>query len=113
MTTHATDAHALGTLQERLRHARELGEVQPAEMDRLAGFGWRGHYALIEAGVHKSPTGATLAKIAAALGVSTDWLLSGSGRAPAKSAIERAVRNARARAEARRAKAKAPPPEAA
>ena len=110
MGPNQTETSAPSTLQARMRYARELAEVEPAEMDRLAGFGWRGHYALIEAGVHRRPTGESLAKIGRALGVSIDWLVSGTGRGPNRETVLRAVQNARAAAI--KAK-KAPPPEAA
>lgn len=64
----------------RIRGAREKLGVGARELDRLAGLR-EGHTSIIEARGRDIETD-TAAKIATALGVSLDWLISGKGEGP-------------------------------
>lgn len=67
-----------------------------------------GHTALIEAGTRSRVEAETAAKLARALGVSLDWLVSGIGPAPTVESVGSAVAHARSRASD-----SSPPPAAA
>jgi transcriptional regulator with XRE-family HTH domain len=82
------------TFPERLRMARELGDLASYELAELAGVsgGYPGH---LEKGRRKNPGSDVASKIARALGVSLDWLLRGEGPAPTKAQVQAAVAVAR------------------
>lgn len=81
------------TLGERVRLAREARGLTQAELARAAGLGAvsgvasvsryeRGAERTRGSGAAIAPTAAVLARLAAALGVSVEWLLLGTGRGP-------------------------------
>jgi transcriptional regulator with XRE-family HTH domain len=81
-------------LAERLSWSREQARLSKAELEALAGLPPTSvHY--IERG--RSPSAEALQRIAAVLGASTNWLLSGEGQAPTPEAIVLAVLAARKR----------------
>jgi transcriptional regulator with XRE-family HTH domain len=64
----------------RLALARSVAGLSSHDLDRLAGLA-EGHTSLLENGKRK-PAGETAAKLAKALGCSTDWLLCNIGNGP-------------------------------
>lgn len=80
----------LDSLSSRLAHARSLSGLSAKALDRLSGL-TPGHVSAIESEVKKEVGAATVAKIATALGISLDWLVSGKDPAPTERAIRRAV----------------------
>lgn len=75
-------------LAERLHEARCRAGLSARALDGKAGI-TVGHTALIESGRRERPAAETVRKLADALGVSIDWLVSGSppvADAPPKSA---------------------------
>jgi transcriptional regulator with XRE-family HTH domain len=78
------------SISTRIATARQLAEISAAHLGRLAGLS-RSAVALIESGERENPEGRTVAAIAAALGVSTDWLLNGTGAAPTAKSVKAAV----------------------
>lgn len=74
------------TMAERLREAREAQGLSARALDARAGI-TVGHTALIESGQRVSPAMETVRKLAVALGVSLDWLVTArateSGEHPA------------------------------
>lgn len=89
-----TNPSNLGSLPGRLRHARLLGGVSARELDRLAGT-TPGHVWLIESGERPSLQASTAVLLATALGLSTDWLLSGVGDPPTEDSVRVALDHAR------------------
>lgn len=77
-------------------------ELPARELDRIADT-TEGHTSLIESGVVKNVTLETAGKLAGALGVSLDWLVSGSGEPPTAPSVQAAVDAARAALAAKRA----------
>jgi len=69
---------SLGSVGERLLHARTLAGVSQRELDRLAGKA-EGHCGLIEARHSNVVRTDTVAAYADALGVSRSWLAWGQG----------------------------------
>ena len=80
----------------RLKDARELVVLSARELDRLAGLRAEGHTSLIESGVVQNVTMDTAGKLASALGLTLDWLVSGRGEAPTAPSVQAAVDAARA-----------------
>lgn len=71
----------------RLKAARELGGISARELDRLAGLS-EGYSAMIESGARPDPGSNVSRQLAATLGLSLDWLISGIGPSPtAKTAV--------------------------
>lgn len=66
-------------LAERLREARERAGLSARALDEKAEI-TAGHTALIESGRRESPAVETIRKLAAALDVSIDWLVTGAER---------------------------------
>lgn len=91
-------------LADRLKATRELGDLPAYELSELAGFSG-GYVAHIERGRTKNPGFDAIAKLARVLGVSVDYLASGTEPEPTKEQVTAAVAAARA--------AKAPAVEAA
>lgn len=81
---------------KRVATLRELSGKSRYHLSRIAGLS-PSHVGQLERGLRESPTAETLGRLARACGVSLDWLLSGTGKAP----TERSVREALANAEAR------------
>ena len=78
---------------ERLAALRELGGVSQQELGRLAGLSPR-TVGMIE-GRGGTMSGGTAGAVAAVLGTTTDYLLTGSGAKPAQRTVRRAVTAAR------------------
>ncbi len=88
------------TLADRLQKALKAADVTQRELSRLAGL--KHSYAgLVVRGQRKNLWPEPLAKIAAVLGVSTDWLITGAGPEPSARRIRSAVAAAKAKATAR------------
>jgi transcriptional regulator with XRE-family HTH domain len=87
------------SISTRIAAARQLAEISAAHLGRLAGLS-RSAVALIESGERENPEGRTVSSIAAVLGVSTDWLLNGTGEPPAAEGVRSAVAQAETRIEA-------------
>lgn len=66
-------------LAVRLREARERVGLSARALDEKAAI-TPGHTTLIESGRRESPAVETIRKLAAALGVSIDWLVTGEER---------------------------------
>lgn len=97
------------TFSERLRATRELVDDLPAyELSELAGLSG-GYVAHIESERRKKPALDDVAKIARVLGVTVDYLASGTEPAPTKEQVTASVQAARA---ARPPKLKSDPPPA-
>jgi ribosome-binding protein aMBF1 (putative translation factor) len=84
---------AVDSISTRIATARQLAGISAAHLGELSGLS-RSAVALIESGERKDPGGSTVAAIAAALGVSTDWLLNGTGKAPTAQTVKSAVTRA-------------------
>lgn len=69
----------LPTLAARLAWARKRSGLSALALSREAGLKAGGHVGLIECGEIEQPQANTLAAIALVLGVSLDWLQTGSG----------------------------------
>ena len=82
---------------ERIALARSLAGIPRSDLDALAGLG-RGHVSMIETGRRPNLEAKTAVALASVLGVTTDWLLTGEGKAPTKRAVHAAVERARAAA---------------
>ena len=87
----------------RIRHLREMAIVDgkhlaARELDRLARR-TEGHVALIESRPHAGVEAGTVADYARVLGVTTDYLISGTGEQPKASKVIAAVTAARSSAE--------------
>jgi transcriptional regulator with XRE-family HTH domain len=81
------------SISTRIATARQLAGISAAHLGRIAGLS-RSAVALIESGERGDPGGSTVAAIAGALGVSTDWLLNGTGHPPTAKAVKAAVSHA-------------------
>jgi transcriptional regulator with XRE-family HTH domain len=79
----------------RLQETRRLVGLTARELDRLART-TEGHASLIESGVVQNVTLETAGKLARVLGVTLDWLLSGSGTSPSAASVQMSVDAARA-----------------
>lgn len=71
----------LRTLGDRVRYARELRLLSGNQLSKVAGLS-RAHVGMIERGDVEDPAGSTVQKLAEALGVDADWLLTGHGLGP-------------------------------
>lgn len=69
------------TVAERVRAARVARGLGSRELARLAGLG-EGHVATVEGRVGHAVEVDTMVKLAAALRVSLDWLITGKGEGP-------------------------------
>lgn len=69
------------TLAERLSAARARTGLSAKALDREAGL-TEGHTTLIESGRRPNIEAGTAAKLALALDISIDWLVTGKGRGP-------------------------------
>lgn len=70
------------TIADRVRMAREAAGIGSRELDQLAHL-TPGHTAMIEGRKGKAGLGAeTALKLAKALGVPLDWLITGEGKSP-------------------------------
>lgn len=87
------------TLVERLRHARHLAGVTGADLGVLAGLS-KGAVSMIESGNRTDPSGSTVAALAKVLGISADWLLSGTEPEPDAKTVKAGIAAARALAQA-------------
>jgi transcriptional regulator with XRE-family HTH domain len=88
------------TLAERLTRARRLAGLSARALSELArdagvGTGSDAHVGMIERGTVKYPRPETLARLAAVLGVSLDWLITGNGDEPTAEQVRAAVDAAR------------------
>lgn len=83
------------TLSTRLVALCDMGGVKPAELRKLAGLKSTQHAMQILAGERRDVTALTAVKVARAFGVSTDWLVTGEGKAPDDAAVKRAVKRGR------------------
>lgn len=87
------------TLGARLKQARNLTKVAAADLGTWAGLS-RGTVGMIENGSRPDPSGTTVAKLATALGTTTDWLLTGEGDGPTREQVTEATEQAKATWEA-------------
>lgn len=69
------------TIADRIRFAREINKMRSRALDRAANLS-PGHTAVIESRDDGGIESGTATKIAAALHVSLDWLLTGQGDGP-------------------------------
>lgn len=83
-------------LGDRLRSARDLGEVSARELCSLAGV-TVSVAAMVERGHIHRPAADVLAAFAGVLGVSLDWLVLGTGSEPTAEQVRAAVETARQR----------------
>ncbi len=74
------------TFGSRLKWARDTANLSARKLDKLAGI-TPGHTTAIEAGRKQDITTSTAAKLAHALGVSLDWLISGDGPRPTERSL--------------------------
>jgi transcriptional regulator with XRE-family HTH domain len=88
------------TFAERLRATRELGEIPAYKLAELAELSG-GYPAHLESGRRENPGMDAIGKIARVLGVSIDYLVSGTEPAPTKEQVMAAVAAARAAFEAK------------
>lgn len=70
------------------------GDLGTRELDRLAGL-TEGHTSAIETGNRPNVEARTAAALARVLGVSLDWLVTGTGPTPSERRIKVAVEQAR------------------
>lgn len=69
------------TVGERIARARSVvPDLTAKELGKLAGISSLSHVGMIERGDVTKPSALIVVKIAAALGVSAEWLVSGSGK---------------------------------
>ncbi len=80
-----------------MRHVRHRAGVTGADLGVLAGLS-KGAVSMIESGNRPDPSGSTVAALARVLGVSADWLLSGTEPGPDTDVVKAAVAAARERA---------------
>jgi transcriptional regulator with XRE-family HTH domain len=78
---------------ERLQTARKLAGLNQGTLSELAGLS-RGLVWAIEDGLRPDPTVKTAKALAAVLGISLDWLVTGTGAKPTEEQIRRSVRRA-------------------
>lgn len=74
----------------RIAQARKLAGISPEKLGVLAGMS-HGVVRMLEDGDRKNPSSETLRRLAAVLGVSVDWLMSGSGEPPTEDSVRAAV----------------------
>lgn len=79
---------------ERLKQARTMAGLTGSELGKLAGLSG-GVVSMIESGNRKDPSGSTVAALARVLGVTADWLLTGSEPDPTEEQVKAAVTAAR------------------
>lgn len=72
---------AAATLGERIRHARESAGLSQSALSRLAGISGPAMVEL-ENGLNIKPAASIVTALARALGVTRDWILTGSGTPP-------------------------------
>jgi len=90
----------LSTLGKRVAYARSLaGPLSASKLAELAGLA-RTHVSNIEADLRDGVEGKTVLALSRALGVSTDWLLTGEGAEPTADLVGAAIERARAAAPA-------------
>lgn len=77
------------TMSDRLREARRLSGLSARALSRCAGLA-ETHVSLIESGATNMGT-QTAERLANALGVSLDWLVSGVGNGPTEVSVRAAV----------------------
>ena len=82
---------------DRLRRAIDLGGVTISEAARLARLSTNAVQFYLS-GRRENPSGESAVQIARALGVSLDWLLTGTGEEPTANDVLAAVERARAAA---------------
>lgn len=86
----ATKRPTMGTLAERLAHARGLAGLSSNRLSLLAGLS-KSHVALIEGELRLKLGMETVSRLAVTLGVSSDWLNAGDGPPPTEDQVKRAV----------------------
>lgn len=69
-------------------------ELSARALARIAKLSSLSHVTNVEKGHVKDPAGSTVAKLAAAFGVSADWLLTGAGEAPKPWVVQAHVEHA-------------------
>jgi len=84
----------MSTLPARLAALRDTAGISANELGLLAGLS---HYTVttIETAKSPNPNLATVAKLAAVLGDTGNWILTGAGKPPGEKAIAAAVQTAR------------------
>lgn len=92
---HVRRCNMLVMLAARLRRARELGGVSARELSRLAGLPSESHVGTLEAASDPNPSANTVTAICRVLGITADYLLTGSGPAPSGRRIRTALDAAR------------------
>jgi transcriptional regulator with XRE-family HTH domain len=83
------------TLAERLRFARQKGEINQRALARLSGVS-TSYVSLLELGQRTNPEVEKIGAIARTLGVTVDWLAFGQGATPTSKRVKAAVEVARA-----------------
>jgi transcriptional regulator with XRE-family HTH domain len=91
-----TTSVVVDSISTRIAAARLMGGISAAHLGKLAGRS-KSIVALIESGDREDPGGSTVSAIAAVLGVSTDWLLNGTGEPPAPDAVKASIARAESR----------------
>jgi transcriptional regulator with XRE-family HTH domain len=84
----------MDSVAERLRHVRSLAGISAGKLGLISGLS-RATVALLESGARK-PEGTTVSALAAASGVSTDYLLNGTGPEPQENEVRAAIARAEA-----------------
>lgn len=82
----------MGSLAERLSHLRSLVDVSASRLGIISGLS-RATVALLESGA-RLPGTETIRAVAATLGVTTDYLLNGTGPEPLADDVRAAVARA-------------------
>jgi transcriptional regulator with XRE-family HTH domain len=83
----------MNTLPERLQWAREHAGLSARDLDKLADL-TPGHTASVEVGRRASPSADTVRALARALGISTDWLIDGTGKRPSETLLKSLAKSA-------------------
>lgn len=78
------------TIADRLRTARSLAGNPPSSLVSTTAGLSHAVTSLIETGKVKTPSAQTVVALARVLGVSTEWLVSGTGPEPRESSVRRA-----------------------
>ncbi len=78
------------SLAERVALVQALSGLDKANLSRLAGL-TPSHVGMLISGHVKRPAATTLGALARVLGVSFEWLVSGTGTAPKPATVRRAV----------------------
>ena len=77
------------TLASRVKWARDIAGVSQERLAETCGLSGA-HISLIEADKRRNLTWQTLARLAAGLGVSAEWLMTGKGPTPSEEQIRAA-----------------------